>query len=93
MGRFKSEYQLRCAAGQYYLLNMAQKGIPYERPIMVNSMGAEMWQELVQGKTAEQIAEYLGKKYEVATEAIKTDILRFCEQLKEQGVLKEVQTR
>lgn len=90
IGNYKSEYQLRCAAGSYYLLNMGQRGIPYERPIVINSVAAEMWMELVQGKTTEQIAEYLGKKYEVETEEIKTDVLRFCEQLKEQGVFKEV---
>lgn len=85
-GKIQTKYQLRCAAGQYYLLNMEQKGIPYERPLVLNSNGAELWQELAQGKTTEQIAESLGQKYNIDTEEIKADVLQFYSQLREHGV-------
>ena len=68
IGKLNLKYQLRCAAGQYYLLNMEQRGIPYERPLVLNSIGAEMWQELIQGKTTEQIADNLGTKYNIEKE-------------------------
>ena len=87
--KMKSEYQLRHAAGKYWLLNMEQKGLPYERPILLNSVGAEMCGELRRGKTPEQIAEVLGQRYEVEAEEIKADVLQFFKQLAAHGVFTE----
>ncbi len=87
MGERKAEYQLRYAAGQYYLLHMEQKGISYEQPLVLNSMGAEIWAELVQGKSVEQIAEALGQKYNIETEQIRADVLQFYNQLEKYNVL------
>lgn len=85
--KMQSEYQLRSAAGQYYLLHMSQKGIPYEQPLILNFIGAEIWDLLLLGNSKEQIAEQLGQKYQVEIEEIEKDILHFYGQLKEYGVM------
>lgn len=82
-------YQLRTAAGQYWLLNMEQKGVPYQGPVALNAMGAEIWNRLQRGKTSAAIAEELSIQYETSSEEILEDVLVFCEQLKKQGIIIE----
>lgn len=82
-------YQLRAAAGQYWLLNMEQKGVPYQGPVALNAMGAEIWNRLQKGKTSATIAEELSIQYETSSEEILEDVLVFCEQLKKQGIIIE----
>jgi len=83
------EYQLRQAAGKYWLLHMEQKGIPYERPLQLNRIGAEMWTLLIEKKTTEQIVEYLTWEYNVAAEEIIEDIQQFYHQLETYGIIIE----
>jgi DNA-binding CsgD family transcriptional regulator len=82
-------YQLRAAAGQYWLLNMEQKGVPYQGPVALNAMGAEIWNRLQKGKTSATIAEELSIQYETSSKEILEDVLEFCEQLKKQGIIIE----
>lgn len=35
----KNRYQLRCAAGKYWLLDMEQDGETYRPPLMLNESG------------------------------------------------------
>lgn len=84
-----SEYQLRQAAGCFFLLHMKQRGIPYERPLQLNSVGAEMWKLLQEGKTTEQLVEYMVKMYGIDAEEIKADILQFYWQLENYGIVIE----
>lgn len=35
----KNRYQLRCAAGKYWLLDMEQDGETYRPPLMLNERG------------------------------------------------------
>lgn len=82
-----SEYQLRGAAGKYWLLHMEQKGIPYECPLQFNAIAAEMWTMLEEEKNENQIVEYLTNKYKLSEEEMRTDFRQFCEQLEEYGIL------
>lgn len=84
-----SEYQLRKAAGKYWLLHMEQKGIPYERPLQLNSVGAKMWRLLQEEKTTEQIVECLVQEYGVTADEIREDIKQFYHQLGNYGILIE----
>ena len=36
-------YQIRQAAGMYWLLDMEQPGIPYRQPVLLNETGAAFW--------------------------------------------------
>ncbi len=84
-----SEYQLRQAAGKYWLLHMEQKGVPYERPLQLNQMGAELWKLLQEGKTTEQVIKDFVIRYDVPEEEIRDDVMQFRHQLAVYGVLIE----
>ena len=81
-----SEYQLRYAAGKYFLIHMKQKGVPYERPLQLNAMAAEFLELLWENKTEEQMADILAKKYKIAEAEIREDVRVFCQQLNTLGI-------
>ena len=45
----KTLYQLRYAAGIYWLLDMSQPGYPYRKPLPLNEMGASIWRMMEKG--------------------------------------------
>ena len=59
----KNKYQLRCAAGKYWLLDMEQDGEPYRPPLMLNESGAYIFRQYTAGNTADKIAEELATMY------------------------------
>ena len=79
-------YVLRYAAGQYWLLDTLQPGVPYKGPLRMNAMGAEIWNLLEKRYSTEQIISTLGAEYEAAPTEIKADVLQFINQLKIYGV-------
>lgn len=83
----QKRFQLRKAAGAYWLLDMEQTGIPYRRPIQINDAAAEIWTMLSDGKSKEEATAEIAGKYEVPTESVRQDMDDFIEQLKQQGVM------
>ena len=69
----KNRYQLRCAAGKYWLLDMEQDGETYRPPLMLNESGAYIFRQYMAGNTADKIAE--------------TDVMQFIRQMELQGIL------
>lgn len=57
-----AEYQLRFAAGKYWLLNM-QQGMEYQSPVCLNESGAYLWKLYEQGWSRAEIAKYLADDY------------------------------
>lgn len=82
----KNKYQLRHAAGVYYLLDMQQDGSDYKSPLKMNSMGAEIYTMLEKGFTREQIVHNLSTEYQVDEEMIRQDVATFLGQLEQFGV-------
>lgn len=80
-------YQLRYAAGQYWLLDMEQTGMAYKRPMSMNGVGAEIWKMLEKGWSIEGISEVFMKEYGVDKEEIREDIIQFQKQLAAYGVV------
>jgi hypothetical protein len=58
-----AEYQLRRAAGKYWLLDMQQQGFDYHSPICLNESGAYLWQLYQTGCTREEIAGQLSREF------------------------------
>lgn len=81
----RTAYQLRKAAGTYWLLDMAQSGPAYKKPVPLNESGARIWQMLEKGKKPEQIAEIFAKDYGITCEEASADVHQFMKQL--EGVL------
>ena len=83
---WSKQYQLRHVAGRYYLLDMEQSGMPYKRPMEMNAIGAEIWNLIQEGYTAEEIAQKLAEEYEANVTDIREDVLQFQKSLTMYGV-------
>ena len=79
-------YHLRYAAGQYWLLDTWQEGVPYKRPLVMNEVGADIWRMIEQGYGREQIVEGLCQEYQMDREVVVQDFEQFLAQLVEFGI-------
>lgn len=82
----REKYQLRHAAGCYWLLNMEQSGKDYIQPVVLNESGAEIWKRLQAGDTMEQIAEEFHRQFQIPLSEAVEDIRQFVLQLQKQGI-------
>ena len=80
-------YQLREAAGEYWLINMEQKGLPFEKPLMLNQCGALIWKEYSAGKAMGEIVEMLRQFYGIEPAEAEADVKDFIGQLNGQGIV------
>ena len=80
-------YQLRKAAGLYWLLDMGQSGAVRQEPIILNETGAYIWEQygLLRSETA--VAEALGREFGISAKEALADVRQFLQQLKEQGLV------
>lgn len=78
---FREKYRLRRVAGMYWLINVEQPGLPYEKPIALNQTGAMICGMLEEGAGAEEIAEAMSASYGISVPAARDDIKQFVEQL------------
>lgn len=85
--REKKRYQLRYAAGLYWLLDMEQTGEIYKKPVTMNECGAYIWQNYIESASEEEIANMLHIRYNIPCEEALEDIREFIKQLKKQGIL------
>lgn len=79
-------YQLRYAAGQYWLLDTWQEGVPYRRPLTMNEVGADIWHMMEQGCSREQIVDALSREYQTSRDVVEQDLDQFQAQLAEFGI-------
>ncbi|MDR0963533.1 MAG: PqqD family protein [Clostridium sp.] len=73
----RERYQLRHVAGIYWVLDMAQSGERYVKPITMNETGAflfQMWQE---DRTARDMIQALCKRYFIDDDIAKEDVQDF----------------
>jgi len=84
-GNRKSRYQLRSAAGGYWLLDMEQEGVPYKNPLSVNEVGAEIWRRMEEGLEREKIVDCLCQEYQAERAVVSEDVERFQEKLRKFG--------
>ncbi len=79
-------YQLRKAAGLYWLIDCKQSGVPYKRPVVMNETGAWIWNLILQGKNMKEIGQAVSRKYEEELQTAQEDTEQFVKQLRAQGV-------
>lgn len=79
-------YQLRKAAGRYWLLDMEQSGAKSEGVVSFNESGAFIWEQYSRLRSEEAVAEKVGARFGISGEEGLRDVRLFLEQLKEQGV-------
>ena len=76
-------YQLRYAAGMYWLLDMEQPGVPYKKPLSMNEIGADIFRMMAKGFKREQIVEKLCREYQMSKSVIMSDVEQFQAKLAE----------
>ncbi len=81
-------FQLRYAAGMYWLLDMEQTGENYRRPLSMNEVGARIWEMTARGHDRDQIVDALCKEYQAERELVEPDVESFLRQLSEYGMEK-----
>lgn len=83
----KKRYQIRKAAGLYWLLDMEQNGIERQEPVALNESGAYIWQQYQRLGSDDSVAEELSREFEIPAEEALTDVKQFLQQLKRQGMV------
>jgi len=83
----KKRYQLRYAAGLYWLLDMEQPGVPYKKPLPLNETGAGIWKKIESGMGMNEIAEDMSRHYDVPFADMRQDIECFFKQLEQCGIV------
>ncbi|MCD7954334.1 MAG: PqqD family protein [Lachnospiraceae bacterium] len=81
-----NRYQLRHAAGIYWLLDMGQSGMPYVKPVPMNEMGAAIWNMWQRGLDLDEIAEKLSETYEIPVGQAREDAGEFLAALQGRGL-------
>lgn len=79
-------YQLRYAAGTYWLLDTWQEGVPYRKPLVMNEMGADIWRRMEQGCSPKQIVDVLSQEYQISREVVEQDVDQFQADLANYGI-------
>ncbi len=79
-------YQLRKAAGLYWLIDMDQDGSEFHSPVRLNESGAFLWRLLERGMNREQLAEALCGEYELEKKNAEKDVDLFFQQLKQNQI-------
>ena len=80
--RTGGRYQLRHAAGLYWLIDMDPPGGAYISPVPLNEVGAMLWRMLEGGASLEDVCARLCAEYEIPLEQARKDACDFIEQLK-----------
>ena len=75
-------YQLRHAAGLYWLIDMEQSGEKYISPVPLNESGAMLWRMLYSGASRAEICESFAAGNGISIEQARIDTDDFIRQLK-----------
>ncbi len=79
------DYQLRYAAGMYWLLNTKQRGLHYIRPLTLNECGAQVWRMLSEGAGKAEIVNRFCEEYGLERGEALRDVEDFLKQLDAYG--------
>ena len=82
-------YQLRHAAGVYWLLKVSPLSMQYCQPIMLNDAGAFLWRLIINQVDIDKMNQYFVQEYEIEQEEAKRDIEAFCDRLEQFGVIQK----
>ena len=83
----RGHYQLRKAAGLYWLLDMEQSGAERQEPIVLNESGAYIWKQYESMQSVTAVAEALSREFGISAQDGLADIRQFFQQLREQGLV------
>ena len=82
----KERYQLRQAAGAYWLLDMEQ-GEQYKKPFMSNECGAYIYRAYISGMSEDEIMQAFAKEYGLSFSCAQSDVGQFMMELRQRGII------
>ena len=82
----KERYQLRQAAGAYWLLDMEQGG-QYKTPFMLNECGAYIYRAYILGMSEEEIIQAFVNEYGLSFSCAQSDVGQFMMELRQHGII------
>lgn len=82
----RERWQLRHAAGAYWLLDMEQGTGSRKTPLSLNAAGAELWELLIGGVEEEAAADMLCSRYQLDRQSALRDVRDFIAGLEAQGI-------
>ena len=82
----KQRYQLRRAAGKYWLLDMEQSAGRYAAPVAMNETGALILESFWEANDPLGAAKALSETYEISQEEALEDVNAFLDQLQKKGI-------
>lgn len=82
----KEWYQLRQAAGAYWLLDMEQ-GEQYKKPFMLNECGAYIYRAYISGMSEDEIMQAFAKEYGLSFSCAQSDVGQFMMELRQRGII------
>ena len=77
----EKRYQLRHAAGLYWLIDMEQPDSSYNSPIPLNEGGAVLWRMIDGGASLDEICQRLCAESDISMEQARVDATDFIQQL------------
>ena len=82
----KERYQLRQAAGAYWLLDMEQ-GEQYKKAFMLNVCGAYIYRAYISGMSEDEIMQAFAKEYGLSFSCAQSDVGQFMMELRQRGII------
>lgn len=80
------KYQLRYAAGLYWLIDMEQSGGSYISPLPLNEVGSKIWELIDGGLSILEICEQLSGTYAIPLAQAQKDVRDFLDQLRSKRI-------
>lgn len=87
--KIKQGLILREIAGEYVVLSVEDSSLNFNRMLVLNESGAELFRMLQDGASPSELVRALLRNYEVEQEQAKNDIRTFLEKLWQSGCMEE----
>lgn len=77
--------KVRKVGETYWLIDYDQPAWTYKEPLKINETGYIIWQNLISGKSVDEISDIISNEYDIDSKTAKEDVKLFCESLYKKG--------
>lgn len=85
--KLKGDFILREVAGETILIPVGAKALEFNGILTLNEVAVEIWKDLRDGKSREQILENILDQFDVSSETASADLDEFLQLLQEKDFL------
>jgi len=87
--KIKDGFVIRDIMGQTVVVPTGEASEVFSGMIKLNDTGKDIWQALTEGKSEEEIVEFITCEYDVSEEKAKIGISKFLTNMKDKGFIEE----